>query len=326
MSYTINKEFMLAANEGDSRKAQNWYIIAHETANPRATGRNEASYMKNNWRNAYTTHIVGDGIVYLIGEPGYVSWGALDANCYAPAQIELQHTTDKALFEKNYRVYVELIRDLCNQFGIPKTLDAGRKGTKGVKSHQWVTQNYGGDHTDPYGYLASMGISREQFARDIANGFGSSCKPVTAQSKPVAKPQTPSDHDKAVAASKAVHQGNAWAKLDKFNEVSKGKVRIAGWLVPDKPDGSIGKCAYILIMKHGTNEEITRVASQGIKRPDVKKTYGYKGGDALGMDVTVDLSWVKKGTKINIIFRRCNQANGEGAVNDVRFRDIYLTL
>ncbi|MCI5921852.1 MAG: hypothetical protein SPG88_10495, partial [Enterococcus hirae] len=141
-----------------------------------------------------------------------------------------------------------------------------------------------------------------------------------------AKPQTPSDHDKAVAASKAVHQGNAWAKLDKFNEVSKGKVRIAGWLVPDKPDGPIGKCAYILIMKHGTNEEITRVASQGIKRPDVKKNYGYKGGDALGMDVTVDLSWVKKGTKIDVIFRRCNQANGEDAVNDVRIKDIYLTL
>ena len=140
------------------------------------------------------------------------------------------------------------------------------------------------------------------------------------------KPQTPSDHDKAVAASKAVHQGNAWAKLDKFNEVSKGKVRIAGWLVPDKPEGVIGNFAYILIMKHGTNEEITRVASQGIKRPDVKKNYGYKGGDALGMDVTVDLSWVKKGTKIDVVFRRCNQANGEGAVNDVRIKDIYLTL
>lgn len=142
----------------------------------------------------------------------------------------------------------------------------------------------------------------------------------------VSKPQTPSDHDKAVTKSKAVHQGNAWAKLDKFNEVSKGKVRIAGWLVPDKPEGPIGKCAYILIMQHGTTKEITRVASQGIKRPDVKKNYGYKGGDALGMDVTVDLSWVKKGTKIDVIFRRCNQANGEGAVNDVRIKDIYLTL
>ena len=155
---------------------------------------------------------------------------------------------------------------------------------------------------------------------------GESLSGATSSTNTVSKPQTPSDHDKAVAASKAVHQGNAWAKLDKFNEVSKGKVRIAGWLVPDKPEGAIGKFAYILIMEHGTTKEITRVASQGIKRPDVKKNYGYKGGDVLGMDVTVDLSWMKKGTKIDIILRRCNQANGEGAVNDVRISDIYLTL
>ena len=155
---------------------------------------------------------------------------------------------------------------------------------------------------------------------------GESLSGATSSTNTVSKPQTPSDHDKAVAASKAVHQGNAWAKLDKFNEVSKGKVRIAGWLVPDKPEGAIGKFAYILIMEHGTTKEITRVASQGIKRPDVKKNYGYKGGNALGMDVTVDLSWVEKGTKIDVIFRRCNQSNGEGAVNDVRIKDIYLTL
>lgn len=122
----------------------------------------------------------------------------------------------------------------------------------------------------------------------------------TSSTNAVSKSQTPSDPDKAVAESKAVHQGNAWAKLDKFNEVSKGKVRIAGWLVPDKPEG--------------------------IKRPDVKKNYGYKGGDILGMDVTVDLSWVKKGTKIDVIFRCCNQANGKSAVNDVRIKEIYLKL
>ena len=155
---------------------------------------------------------------------------------------------------------------------------------------------------------------------------GESLSGATSSTNTVSKPQTPSDHDKAVAESKAVHQGNAWAKLEKFNEVSKGKIRIAGWLVPDKPEGIIGKFAYVLIMKHGTTEEITRVASQGIKRPDVKKNYGYKGGDTLGMDVIVDLGWVKKGTKIDVIFRRCNQANGESAVNDVPIKDIYLTL
>ncbi|MGY3766849.1 N-acetylmuramoyl-L-alanine amidase [Vagococcus vulneris] len=170
MGYSVDKRFMLAANEGDSRKAQNYFIICHETANSRATGENEATYMKRAWRNAYTTHIVGDGKVYLIGEPGYVSWGALDANPYAPAQIELQHTLDKNLFKKNYAIYIELIRDLCNQFGIPKQLDASGKWTKGVKSHEWCSYNFGGDHTDPFGYLAKMGVSRQQFAKDVANG------------------------------------------------------------------------------------------------------------------------------------------------------------
>lgn len=169
-AYTINHEFNLGPGEGSSQLAQNRYIIVHDTANPNASGRNEATYMKRNWRNAYTTHIVGDGIVYQVGEPGYVSYGALNANPYAPAQIELQATPDKVLFAKNYAVYIELIRDLCNQFGIPKTLDAVY-GTNGAKSHLWVTNNFGGDHTDPYGYLASMGISKAQFANDIANGL-----------------------------------------------------------------------------------------------------------------------------------------------------------
>lgn len=169
-AYTVNHEFALGANEGSSQLAQNRYIIVHDTANPNASGRNEATYMKRNWRNAYTSHIVGDGIVYQVGEPGYVSYGALNANPYAPAQIELQATPDKVLFAKNYAVYVDLIRDLCNQFGIPKTLD-NIYGTNGAKSHLWVTNNFGGDHTDPYGYLASMGISKAQFANDIANGL-----------------------------------------------------------------------------------------------------------------------------------------------------------
>lgn len=169
-AYTVNHEFNLGPGEGSSQLAQNRYIIVHDTANPNASGRNEATYMKRNWRNAYTSHIVGDGIVYQVGEPGYVSYGALNANPYAPAQIELQATPDKVLFAKNYAVYIGLIRDLCNQFGIPKTLD-NIYGTNGAKSHLWVTNNFGGDHTDPYGYLASMGISKAQFANDIANGL-----------------------------------------------------------------------------------------------------------------------------------------------------------
>ena len=176
MEYVIDNRFNLGVNEGSSDLAQNYFIIVHETDNPRATGENEATFMKRNWRNAYTTHIVGDGKVYVIGEVGYISYGAGYINPYAPVQIELQHTLDKELFKKNYAIYVTLIRDMCDRFKIPKTLDSKGEWTKGVKSHDWVSKNWSGNHTDPYGYLTKMGVSKEQFARDIANGVGGTVK------------------------------------------------------------------------------------------------------------------------------------------------------
>ncbi|MDM8212774.1 N-acetylmuramoyl-L-alanine amidase [Enterococcus hirae] len=174
MSYTINNEFALAANEGDSRVAQNLYIILHETGNlNEPSARNEASYMKSAWQNAYTQAVVGDnGIVYEVGEPGFVSWGALDANPFSPCQIELEHTTNAVKFAKNYPAYIEYARDNAKRFGIPLTLDSGGPGTAGVKTHWWVTQNYSGDHVDPYGYLELMGVSAADLANDIANGVG----------------------------------------------------------------------------------------------------------------------------------------------------------
>src|SRR5699024_2250148 len=54
------------------------------------------------------------------------------------------------------------------------------------KSHRWCSQHYGGDHTDPYGYLSQMGVSKTQFAKDIKSGIkGSSAKPAK---KPTSKP------------------------------------------------------------------------------------------------------------------------------------------
>lgn len=171
MTYAIDKTYKLKANQGDGRKAVTNYIILHETANPRSTGKDEASYMSRNSDSAYTQYIVGDGKVYQVGEPGYVAWGALDANPYSPVQIELQHTTDKALFKKNYAIYIELARNSAIKYGIPLTLDVGGAGNRGIKTHAWVTKVYGGDHTDPYGYLAIMGVSKDQLAKDLKNGI-----------------------------------------------------------------------------------------------------------------------------------------------------------
>lgn len=166
--YTVNNEFNLGPGEGAGYAASNNYIILHETANATATGRNEATYMKNNWFNAYTTDIIGDGgIDYRVGQWGIVSWGAGNANPYAPVQIELQHTMDPVLFKKNYKAYIALARNAANYFGIPLTLDGAGNG---IKTHKWVSDNIWGDHQDPYGYLASMGISKAQLAQDLMNG------------------------------------------------------------------------------------------------------------------------------------------------------------
>lgn len=203
--YVENNEFRLPSGAGDSRLAVPNYIILHETANATATGRNEATYMNRNWMNAYTTHIVGDGgIVYNVGQDGYVSWGALNANPYAPAQIELQHTYNRDTFNKNYRAYVSLARNMAKKYNIPLTLDgAGR----GIKSHLWVTQNFGGDHTDPYGYLAEMGVSKAKLASDLANGISGNDNSVTPTPEPEKpKPSTP-------------YQVKTWNKQNKADTV-----------------------------------------------------------------------------------------------------------
>lgn len=190
MSYTINKEFALGANEGSSQVANRLYIILHDVG-AESGARANAAYFKNNIAAevAYTAFVVGDGgQVYQVGEPGYVQWGAgAVANANSPVQIELGHTSDPETFKKDYAVYIELARDMAAQYGIPNSLDAGGAGTPGIKSHLWVTQHIWGDHTDPYGYLSRWGITKEKLAADLENGKGGATTSVPAVSKPAGK-------------------------------------------------------------------------------------------------------------------------------------------
>ncbi|MCC4405587.1 N-acetylmuramoyl-L-alanine amidase [Limosilactobacillus reuteri] len=166
----INHTYDLASWEGSSQSAINDYIIMHDVGAESGAAAN-ANYLHNNWESAYTQFVVGDGgQVFEVGEPGYVSWGALNANPYSPCQIELGRTYNRSQFIKDYTAYINVARYYAKQYGIPLTLDAGGAGTPGVKTHNWVTENIGGSHVDPYGYLASWGISYNQFANDIANG------------------------------------------------------------------------------------------------------------------------------------------------------------
>lgn len=162
--------YQLGKNEGSPARATNQYIILHETGNANNTGSNsalnEAKYMKSHWNSAYTHAIAGHDRVYIIGNPGYVAYGAgSPANGQSPFQIELSRYADKSLALKAYRNWIEISREMAKKYGIPLTLDAPGKG---IKSHKWVSDNLWGDHQDPYGYLSSIGISKAQVAADLA--------------------------------------------------------------------------------------------------------------------------------------------------------------
>ena len=80
-------------------------------------------------------------------------------------------------------MFVDLARQLAHEAGLPTTLDGVSRDSDGtpmgIISHAYCTANQPNnfsDHVDPYPYLAKWGISKEQFAKDLATGFGGSGK------------------------------------------------------------------------------------------------------------------------------------------------------
>ena len=198
MSYTISKEFALGANEGSSQKTRGGMIMFHSTANVGASARNNAIYEKNNWDggsrganySAYVAYIAGDGVVYQVGEPGYVQWGAgPTANAIAPVQIEMEESADSAKQLRIYNTTIELIRDMCKKWGVAYTFEAN--SYTGVQTHRHVAQMNGEtDHTDPWSPLARIGKTKAQVAADIAHGAGKVKTTAAKASTPAKKPAT----------------------------------------------------------------------------------------------------------------------------------------
>ena len=178
IEYQVVDYSSMMANYGLSNRLSGIkWIIAHETANGNSTIDGEVSFMKRNANNAFVTHFVGGGGRIIQTAPvGKVCWGAGGtANSYSYAQIELCRAKDQATFRKDYASYIWLLRFLADECGIPKTLDTE---SNGIKSHAWVSAHYPKEtnHTDPFGYLNSMGVSNAQFAKDIANGLDVAAK------------------------------------------------------------------------------------------------------------------------------------------------------
>ena len=173
LNYSIDYRYALPAGKGDDETAANNYLILHEVGTESGAATN-ARYFHDtvDTNEAYVTFVVGDGgKVYQVGRPGQVSWGAgRVANHNAPVQIELGRTYNSGQFWQDYVTYVRVARDMAGKYGIPLTLDAGGAGTRGIKSHYWVTKNIWGDHVDPYGYLSRFGVTQAKLAHDLLYG------------------------------------------------------------------------------------------------------------------------------------------------------------
>ena len=150
-------------------------IHAHSTGNRNSTAQNEADYhMRRPVNSGFFSHVVGNGRVMQVGpvnQGAYDVGGGWNAETYAAVELIESHSTREE-FMQDYRLYIQLLRELADEAGLPKTLDSS--DLEGIKSHEYCTyhqpENYS-DHVDPYPYLASWGISREQFKRDIENGL-----------------------------------------------------------------------------------------------------------------------------------------------------------
>lgn len=150
-------------------------VHAHSTGNRNSTAQNEADYhMRRPVESGFFSHVVGNGRVMQVGpvnQGAYDVGGGWNYETYAAVELIESHST-KEEFMEDYRLYVQLLRDLADEAGLPKTLDSD--ALEGIKSHDYCTNNQPNnfsDHVDPYPYLAKWGISREQFKRDIENGL-----------------------------------------------------------------------------------------------------------------------------------------------------------
>lgn len=149
-------------------------VHAHSTGNPTSKASGEATYMKNKDLNSgFYTHVVGNGKVYQTAYVGQGAWdvgGGWNNETFAAVELIESHQTYEE-FRPDYELYIQVLRDLAVQGGIPVTVDSD--SLEGIKTHYYCTNNQPdnfSDHVDPYPYLAKWGITKEQFKKDVETG------------------------------------------------------------------------------------------------------------------------------------------------------------
>lgn len=220
-------------------------IHNHSTGNPRSTVQNERDYLAGHYPGANYTHLVGvtngqADIRQVMNTNGGAYDVGGDWNWETWAAIELVEGSIKTREDFNiaYPAYIWLTRELARQAGIPITIDT--PDISGIKTHNYASKTgHGSDHVDPLGFLASWGVSYDQFKNDVLNGIGANDNVVItpAQQAPTPAPQQQTTN----AIQQFKNNGNRFTAFKTFrvDEIKKvnGIWQVANYWLAGGKDG-----------------------------------------------------------------------------------------
>lgn len=262
-------------------------IHMHSTGNPTASVQNERDYLAGHYNAANYTHLVGitNGAVD-IRQVMNTNGGAWDVGgdwnweTYAAIEFSEGSIRSQADFNKAYPAYIWLARYLAKQSGITYTID--NLNTIGIKSHNYASATgHGSDHVDPIPFLATWGVSREKFNRDLVNGVGNDT--IVAPVVTLTSNTNTSSTSKPANSSSAIQQfknaGNHFTNTKPFKVDKIAKVNGIWQMINYSLAGSSTGWSWLL---HGIPLDIVDNVTRGMSPTQVgdvmKFSAGYDNG------------------------------------------------
>src|SRR5699024_9436771 len=284
-------------------------VVVHASANPNASIEAEINYMTRNYKTAFTHAWAGHDKIIEISNTDYACWGAGAIANKRFAQIET--TEDKRLTKKQklqvidraaYWAAVQLV-----YYKLP-CKDASKDGNGTVWGHVHVSKYLGGtDHTDPIAYFNSVGVSWNDFYKQVERYYNAYKKGTSDQVKSLdgtqgtAKPSTPSKPAPAPSKPATPSKPSSGSIVDYLNSQGKdssfsarkklanqygiknykgtakqnidllNKLKSGNPAKQPRPKKSINQMAQEIIAgKHGTEHE-NRRKSLGISQSEYNK-------------------------------------------------------
>lgn len=147
-------------------------LVIHSTDTKRATAQNEHDYLNSAYRGSSAHEFVDWFTIIQTAPLNEQAWHAYPyANSHF-LSLEMCESDDPAQFAIVYAQTVWRAALLCQLYRwVP---------AESIHSHDWVSKNYQGDHTDPLGYLARNGKTWDMLVSDISAKLLSMSPPVTA--------------------------------------------------------------------------------------------------------------------------------------------------